>query len=109
MDLQGSVAVVTAARWLVIGTPDASKQTVDGGASWQPYPTDYSQAAPVAPEIVFGDAQIGYATVRGAIQRRTYFSITFAIRQRSAAAGGEEPGRAASRPPVRLDLKEFTA
>jgi photosystem II stability/assembly factor-like uncharacterized protein len=65
----GSVAYVTAARWLVIAPPDDSRQTVDGGASWQPYPTDYSQAAPVAPTVVFGDAMVGYATVRGAIQR----------------------------------------
>ncbi len=68
---EGSVAFVTAARWLVVGTPNASKQTVDGGASWQPYPTDYSQAAPVAPEVTFGDANVGYATVRGALQRTT--------------------------------------
>lgn len=68
---EGSVAFVTAARWLVIGTPNASQQTVDGGASWQPYPTDYSQAAPIAPDVVFGDANVGYATVRGAIQRTT--------------------------------------
>jgi photosystem II stability/assembly factor-like uncharacterized protein len=68
---QGSVAFVTAARWLVIATPEASKQTVDGGASWQPYPTDYSQAAPIAPDVVFGDSMVGYGTVRGAIQRTT--------------------------------------
>ena len=65
----GAVAFVTAARWLVIGPPGGSRQTVDGGASWQPYPTDYSQAAPVAPDVVFGDAQVGYATVRGSTQK----------------------------------------
>jgi len=68
---EGTVAFVTAARWLVIAPPNASKQTLDGGASWQPYPTDYSQAAPIAPDVVFGDAAVGYATVRGAIQRTT--------------------------------------
>ena len=67
--VEGSVAFLTAARWLVISTPNASKQTVDGGASWQPYPTDYSQAAPIAPDVVFADESVGYATVRGAIQR----------------------------------------
>jgi len=35
------------------------------------YTTDYSQAAPIAPQIVFGDAMVGYATVRGEIQRTT--------------------------------------
>ena len=66
---EGSVVIVNASRWLVIATPDASKQTVDGGASWQTYKTDYSQAAPTAPDVVFGHADIGYATVRGSIQR----------------------------------------
>ena len=68
---EGSVAFVAAPRWLVIAPPNASRQTLDGGATWQPYPTDYSQAAPIAPDVVFGDATVGYATVRGAIQRTT--------------------------------------
>jgi len=50
----------------------------DGGASWSyattigmwhGYASDYSQAAGVAPSIIFGDADVGYATVRGGIQR----------------------------------------
>jgi len=67
------VAYVTATRWLQIGPPGAgtSMETTDGGVTWHTYATDYSQAAPVAPEIVFGDAQTGYATVRGEIQRTT--------------------------------------
>jgi photosystem II stability/assembly factor-like uncharacterized protein len=68
---EGTVAYVTATRWLQIAPPNSSMETTDGGATWHPYTTDYSQAAPVAPEIVFGDAQVGYATVRGAIQRTT--------------------------------------
>jgi photosystem II stability/assembly factor-like uncharacterized protein len=47
----------------------SSMETSDGGASWHPFTTNYSQAAPIAPEIVFGDTRVGYATVRGAIQR----------------------------------------
>jgi photosystem II stability/assembly factor-like uncharacterized protein len=66
---EGSVVIVNAARWLVIATPGASQQTVDGGASWQTYATDYPQAAPIAPDVVFGHADIGYATVRGSILR----------------------------------------
>jgi photosystem II stability/assembly factor-like uncharacterized protein len=46
-------------------------ETTDGGASWHAYTSDYSQAAPIAPEVVFGDANVGYATVRGEIQRTT--------------------------------------
>jgi photosystem II stability/assembly factor-like uncharacterized protein len=66
---EGSVAYVTATRWLQIAPPSSSMETTDGGATWHPYTTDYSQAAPIAPDIVFGDAQAGYATVRGSIQR----------------------------------------
>jgi photosystem II stability/assembly factor-like uncharacterized protein len=68
---EGTVAYVTATRWLQIAMPSSSKETTDGGATWHAYSTDYSQAAPVAPEIVFGDSTIGYATVRGFIQRTT--------------------------------------
>jgi photosystem II stability/assembly factor-like uncharacterized protein len=65
------VAYITATRWLQIVQPGQSKETTDGGSSWHAYTTDYSQGAGIAPEIVFGDATVGYATVRGAIQRTT--------------------------------------
>jgi photosystem II stability/assembly factor-like uncharacterized protein len=65
---QAGIAYLLPARWLQI-EPDSSKQTVDGGASWQPFPSEYSQAAPIAPDVVFADESVGYATVRGAIQR----------------------------------------
>ena len=65
------VAFVTATRWLQISSPGDSKETMDGGATWHPFTTDYRQAAPVGPTVVFGDAQTGYATARGAIQRTT--------------------------------------
>ena len=64
-----SVAFITASRWLQVGAPGQSVETTDGGKSWHAYASDYSQAAPIAPEVVFGDAMVGYATVRGAIQR----------------------------------------
>jgi photosystem II stability/assembly factor-like uncharacterized protein len=65
------VAFVSATRWLQVIEPDQSEETTDGGKTWHPYATDYSQAAGVAPEVVFGDASVGYATVRGSIQRTT--------------------------------------
>jgi photosystem II stability/assembly factor-like uncharacterized protein len=68
-DQQDAIAFVTATRWLQISSPGNSKETVDAGASWHAFTTDYQQAAPVAPAVTFGDAQVGYATVRGAIQR----------------------------------------
>ena len=60
---------MTATRWLVVGTPGGSQETTDSGASWHSYASDYRQAAPVAPAITFADERVGYATVRGAIQR----------------------------------------
>jgi len=63
------IAFVTATRWLQISSPGNAKETTDGGATWHSFTTDYQQAAPVPPVITFGDAQLGYATVRGAIQR----------------------------------------
>jgi photosystem II stability/assembly factor-like uncharacterized protein len=68
---EGGVAFVTQSRWLELTAPGQSQETTDAGASWHTASSDYSQAAPTAPEVVFGDAQVGYATVRGAIQRTT--------------------------------------
>jgi photosystem II stability/assembly factor-like uncharacterized protein len=66
---EGSPGLVTATRWLSLSTPSTSQETVDAGATWHPYPCDYGQAAPVAPVVLFGSPQVGYATVRGGIQR----------------------------------------
>ncbi len=66
---QDVIAFVTATRWLQVSSPGNSKETTDSGATWHAFTTDYQQAAPIAPAITFGDAQVGYATVRGAIQR----------------------------------------
>jgi photosystem II stability/assembly factor-like uncharacterized protein len=68
---EGGVAFVTQSRWLQLIAPGQSKETTDSGASWHVASSDYSQAAPTAPEVVFGDAMVGYATVRGSIQRTT--------------------------------------
>jgi photosystem II stability/assembly factor-like uncharacterized protein len=69
--VEAPVAFVTQTRWLQLGPPGSSQETTDGGASWHAYTTDYSQAAPAAADVVFGDANVGYATVRGSIQRTT--------------------------------------
>jgi photosystem II stability/assembly factor-like uncharacterized protein len=62
------VTLVTATRWLELGGAD-SQETLDAGAIWHGYGSDYGSAAPIAPSVVFGDAQVGYATVRGELQR----------------------------------------
>jgi photosystem II stability/assembly factor-like uncharacterized protein len=63
------VAFVTESRWLQVILPGQSMETTDAGKSWHPYASDYGQAAPIAPQVVFGDSSVGYATVRGSIQR----------------------------------------
>ncbi len=66
---EGGLGLASAMRWIVLGAPGRSLETIDGGASWHAYATDYAQAAPIAPEVVFADDQVGYATTRGLIQR----------------------------------------
>jgi len=68
-DPDSSVVFVTESRWFQLSAGAVPKETTDGGATWHVFTTTYQQAAPIAPAIVFGDAQIGYATVRGTIQR----------------------------------------
>jgi photosystem II stability/assembly factor-like uncharacterized protein len=66
-----AIAFITPSRWLQNFLPNQSSETTDAGVSWHGFVTDYGQAAPVSPQIVFGDANVGYATVRGSIQRTT--------------------------------------
>lgn len=64
----GSIGFVSATHWLQLITPGQSAETTDSGNSWHLSTSDYSQAAPIAPEVDFADGQVGYATVRGGIQ-----------------------------------------
>ena len=64
----GTLAFVTATRWLQLVGPGQSMETTDAGQTWHVSSSEYSQAAPVAPEVAFADSQVGYATVRGGIQ-----------------------------------------
>jgi photosystem II stability/assembly factor-like uncharacterized protein len=66
---QGVLAFLTPTRWIQLEISEPSWETNDAGKSWHPYPSDYTQAAGVAPDLVFGDPQVGYATVRGGIAR----------------------------------------
>jgi photosystem II stability/assembly factor-like uncharacterized protein len=63
------VAYVTANRWLQLVNSGESMETTDAGATWHRYATTYSDAAPIAADVIFGDSQVGYATVRGGISR----------------------------------------
>jgi photosystem II stability/assembly factor-like uncharacterized protein len=63
---QGNVAFVTATRWL---TDNCSQETTDAGRTWHSFETDYIDAAGVASDFTFADAQVGYGTVRGDFHR----------------------------------------
>jgi photosystem II stability/assembly factor-like uncharacterized protein len=67
----GNVVIVTALRWLnLIGTGEwRGGETIDGGATWHPYQSNYSQAAPIPFNVVFANSTIWYATGRGEISR----------------------------------------
>jgi len=65
------VALVTAARWVVIGNDGNGQETTDAGKTWHAYSCDYQDAAGVASTFVFADSSVGYGTVRGGIQRTT--------------------------------------
>ena len=65
----GAFSFVTASRWLQIALQDRSQETTDAGATWHSFASDYSQAAGVAPLVLFANAAVGYATVRGSTQR----------------------------------------
>lgn len=70
-DPDSTVVFVTGERWFQLSAGAVPKETTDSGATWHAFTTDYQQAAPIAPSIVFGDEKTGYATVRGAIKRTT--------------------------------------
>lgn len=68
--------LVEETRWLFIGNDGLGQETTDGGKSWHTWTSYYQDAAGVAstfvfasPQVVFADAMVGYATVRGSIQR----------------------------------------
>jgi photosystem II stability/assembly factor-like uncharacterized protein len=66
------IVFLTPTRWLQLGLASSgSNETTDAGATWHSVPTDYQQAAGVGPQVAFGDASTGYATVRGSLQRTT--------------------------------------
>ncbi len=64
-----STAMVTESRWIYLYPPNNSGESINGGQQWHPFQCDYSQAAPIAPQIVFADSSVGYAIARGTIMR----------------------------------------
>lgn len=63
------VVFITPQRWIQLITTNQSQETTDGGATWHLLASDYGQAAPITPQVAFGDANTGYATVRGSLAR----------------------------------------
>lgn len=64
-----TVGFVTTTRWIELVSPDQSIETTDAGSSWHTSTIDYAQPEPSSPQIVFADANVGYATVRSEVQQ----------------------------------------
>jgi photosystem II stability/assembly factor-like uncharacterized protein len=63
------VAFITSTRWLQLKGSGEAHETLDVGVTWHGYTADYTQTAPMAPDVVFGDTVYGYATVQGTLER----------------------------------------
>jgi photosystem II stability/assembly factor-like uncharacterized protein len=63
------VVFITPTRWIELASGDLSRETTNAGRSWHLLATDYTQAAPIPAQVVFGDADTGYAVVRGSLRR----------------------------------------
>lgn len=64
-----SVVMVTATRWLDMGGPGQSSETLDGGQQFHPFASDFSPDASDGTQFVFADALVGYSTGNGLLQR----------------------------------------
>jgi hypothetical protein len=62
------LTIVTPSRWLVI-FPASTSETLDAGATWHDFPTDYHTDSSVGEEFVFADDQVGYGTDVGRVIR----------------------------------------
>jgi photosystem II stability/assembly factor-like uncharacterized protein len=64
------IAMVTESRWLQLVVPGQSMETINSGQQWHPFESDFTTDTPVGgPQVLFVDAQLGYAEGRGALQR----------------------------------------
>jgi photosystem II stability/assembly factor-like uncharacterized protein len=63
-----NVSFLTESTWVKI-LPGQSMETTDGGKTWHAYPSDYAGDVGLLGDVVFGDASVGYVTIRGSIQR----------------------------------------
>jgi photosystem II stability/assembly factor-like uncharacterized protein len=70
LPLFGQLVFLTPTHWIELAASVLS-ETTDAGRTWHAVSTDYSQAAGVAPQVVFGDANTGYVSLRGFLERTT--------------------------------------
>jgi photosystem II stability/assembly factor-like uncharacterized protein len=62
------LTIVTPNRWLVI-FPASTHETLDAGATWHDFPTDYHTDSTVSEQFVFADDKVGYGTDLGRVIR----------------------------------------
>jgi len=63
------IAMVTESRWLLLVVPGKSQESLTSGQQWHPYDSDFNTTSPAGAQVVFADAQVGYAEGRGSLQR----------------------------------------
>ena len=66
-----NVAYQDATHWWAVSEGPGQLVTADAGKTWQAAPGNLQFAAPIPPVLTFAGAQVGYATVRGEIDRTT--------------------------------------
>jgi len=62
-----NVAFLSPTHWLAL--QPVPLETTDAGHTWHSFTSDYNDAAGVASDFVFANANVGYATVRGDLHR----------------------------------------
>ena len=63
------VVMVTESRWLDLNSPGFSYESVNGGQGFGQFASDFNTDAKNATQFVFPDAQVGYASGAGLLQR----------------------------------------
>jgi photosystem II stability/assembly factor-like uncharacterized protein len=100
------IAMVSESRWLQLIWPGQSMESINSGQQWHPYASDFSSDTPVGgPQIVFADAQVGYAEGRGALQRSVDGGAHW---ERIATPGTSQPSPVPSPTPTQVALLPIT-
>jgi photosystem II stability/assembly factor-like uncharacterized protein len=83
-----AAVMVTESRWLDYTAPGQAMESVNGGQQFHPYASDFNLAAT---QLVFADANIGYAVGPGVVQQTTNGGAHWATLATPGAAPSASP------------------